>query len=86
MSRIKPDQIILLLVVLFISAMFLAMIRYFFMAIVLAAIFSALAAPINNRFIKWLRGSKSLSAAMTMFTMLVMLILPLALLIGAVLQ
>jgi predicted PurR-regulated permease PerM len=86
MNRIKPDQIILLLIVLFISAMFLAMIRYFFMAIVLAAIFSALAAPINNRFIKWLRGSKSLSAAMTMFTMLVMLILPLTLLIGAVLQ
>ena len=86
MNRIKLDQIILLVVVLFISSIFLAMIRYFIMAIVLAAIFSALAAPIFNCCMKWFRGSKSLSAAMTMITMFFMLILPLALLIGVVLQ
>ena len=84
MSRMKANQVILLLIVLCISAIFFAMIRYFLMAIVLAAIFSALAMPLFNRFERWLKGHKSLSAAMTMFTLLLIVFLPLLALLGVV--
>jgi predicted PurR-regulated permease PerM len=84
MNSIKANQLILLFIVLFISAIFFAMIRYFFMAVVLAAIFSALAMPVFNRFERWFRGQKSLSAAMTMSTLLLMVFLPMAALLGIV--
>lgn len=84
MKSIKVNQVILLLLLLFISAVFFAMIRYFLMAIVLAAIFSALAMPVFSLFEGWFRGRKSLSAAMTMFTLLLMVFLPLAALLGIV--
>ena len=84
MNRIKANQVILLLLLLFISAIFFAMIRYFLMVIFLAALFSALVMPVFNRFERWFRGSKSLSAAMTMLVMLLIVVLPLAALLGVV--
>ena len=78
MNSLKANQVILLLIVLFISAIFFAMIRYFLMVIVLAAIFSALAMPVFNQFDRWFRGRKSMSAAMTMVTLLLIVIIPLA--------
>jgi len=84
MKSIKANQVILLLLLLFISAIFFAMIRYFLMAIVMAAIFSALAMPVFNRFEGWFRGRKSLSAAMTMFSLLLMVFFPMAALLGIV--
>lgn len=84
MNSIKANRIILLLFVLFISAIFFAMIRYFLLAIFLAAIFSALAMPVFNRFESWFRGRKSLSASMTMLTLLLMVFFPLAALLGIV--
>lgn len=84
MNSIKANQLILLFIVLFISAIFFAMIRYFFMAVVLAAIFSALAMPVFNRFDRWFRGRKSMSAAMTMSTLFLMVFLPMAALLGIV--
>jgi len=86
MNSIKANQVILLLIVLFISAIFFAMIRYFLMVIVLAAIFSALAMPVFNRFDRWFKGRKSLSAAMTMFTLFLIVIIPLAVLLGIVVE
>ncbi|TLU82253.1 MAG: AI-2E family transporter [Chlorobium sp.] len=86
MNIIRANKVIILLVVLFISAIFLAMIRYFFLAIFLAAIFSALAAPIFHRFSCWFKEKKSLSAALTMLTLLVIVFLPLAFLLGIVAQ
>ena len=83
-QSIKANQVILLLIVLFISAIFFAMIQYFLMVIVLSAIFSALAMPVFNQFDRWFRGRKSLSAAMTMFTLLLIVFLPLAVLLGIV--
>ena len=62
------------------------MIRYFLMVIVLAAIFSALAMPVFNQFDRWFRGRKSLSAAMTMFTLFLIVIIPLAVLLGIVVE
>ncbi len=86
MNSIKANQVILLLIVLFISSIFFAMIQYFLMVIVLAAIFSALAMPVFNRFDRWFKGRKSLSAAMTMVTLLLIVIVPLAVLLGIVVE
>jgi predicted PurR-regulated permease PerM len=84
MNSIKANQVILLLLALFISAIFFAMLRFFLMVIFLAAIFSALAMPVFNRFNSWFKGHKSLSAAITMFTMLLMVFLPMLALFGVV--
>ncbi|NTU96993.1 MAG: AI-2E family transporter [Chlorobiaceae bacterium] len=84
MNNLKANQIIILFFVLFISAIFFAMIRYFLMAIFLAAIFSALAMPVFNRFERWLRGKKNLSAGLTMFTLLLIVVLPLGAVLGIV--
>jgi predicted PurR-regulated permease PerM len=84
MNSIKANQAILLVLLLVISVTFVAMIRYFLMAIVLAALFSALAMPIFNRFERWFKGRKSLSASMTIFTLLLIVFLPLAALLGVV--
>ncbi len=78
MNSIKSNQLILLVLLLVISVTFVAMIRYFLMAIVLAALFSALAMPVFNRFERWFRGRKSLSASMTMLTLLLIVFLPFA--------
>jgi len=84
MNKISSNQGILLLLLLFISALFFVMIRYFIMAIFLAALFSALAMPVFSRFERWFRGAKSVSAAMTMLTLLLIVVLPLATLLGVV--
>ena len=84
MNSTKIHRLILLFLLLFISAIFFAMIRYFFMAIVLAALFSALAMPVFNRFERWFRGRKSLSASMTIVTLLLIVFLPFAALLGIV--
>ncbi|MEI6847499.1 MAG: AI-2E family transporter [Chlorobiaceae bacterium] len=86
MNSIKSNQVIILLIALIISALFVVMIRYFLMTIFLAAIFSALAIPIFNRFSCWFRNKKSLNAALTMLTLVFMVFLPLALLIVIVIQ
>ncbi|NTV98975.1 MAG: AI-2E family transporter [Chlorobiaceae bacterium] len=84
MNHFKANQIIILFFVLFISAIFFAMIRFFLMAIFLAAIFSALAMPVFNRFERWLKGKKNLSAGLTMFTLFLIVVLPLGAVLGIV--
>ena len=59
MKSIKANRVILLILLLSISAIFIAMIRYFLMAIVLAALFSALSMPVFNRFERGSRGIKA---------------------------
>ena len=76
MQSYTVNQRILLVLLLVISAVFFAMIRYFIMVIILAAIFSALAMPVFNRFEGWSKGRKNLSAAMTMVTMVFIVVLP----------
>ena len=84
MNSIKTNRVILLLLLLVISAIFIAMIRYFLMTIVLAALFSALSMPVFTRFERLLKGHKSLSATMTIGTLLLMVFLPLAALLVVV--
>ncbi len=84
MKSIKANRVILLILLLSISAIFIAMIRYFLMAIVLAALFSALSMPVFNRFERWFKGHKSLSASMTISTLLLIVFLPLVVLLVVV--
>ena len=78
------NQWALLLVVLFISAIFLAMIRSFLMAIFLAGIFSALARPLYLRLNAWLRGRRSLASLTTIIMILLLVLIPFLVLLGIV--
>ena len=59
MNRDLIHPSFLLLLVFFISAVFLVMIKSFLMAILLAGIFSALAYPLYQRLNKWLKGRRA---------------------------
>ena len=84
MTNIKANQVILILLLIFISAIFFAMIRYFILAIFLAALFAALLMPIFIHIERWCRGRKNISAVLTMATMLLIVVLPLVMLLGVV--
>jgi len=75
---------VLLLLVFFISALFLSMIRQFLMAIFLAGIFSALLFPLYSRFVKWFRGRCRLASITTIFLIVFVILIPLAGLLGIV--
>jgi len=74
----------LLLVVLFISALFLAMIRQFLMAIMLAGIFSAMAHPMYRRLVDRLRGRRHLASIITIVFVVCTVLIPLGGLVGIV--
>jgi predicted PurR-regulated permease PerM len=78
------NKSVLILLVIFISAIFLSMIRTFLMAIFLAGIFSALARPLYNRFERWFRGRRALASLCTLFLIVTIVILPLGALMGVV--
>jgi predicted PurR-regulated permease PerM len=80
----KVNKFVVVLLVVFISAVFLAMIRSFLMAIFLAGLFSALARP----FYKWLevslKGRRSVASVLTLLLIIFLVLLPLAILTGVV--
>ena len=78
------NKSVLLLLVIFISAIFLSMIRSFLMAIFLAGIFSALARPLFKRFERWYGGRRALASLSTLMLIVIVVILPLAALAGIV--
>ncbi len=84
MKRLELNNIILLLVVLLISAIFLSMIHSFLMVILIAAIFSGLAMPIYRRFERWFGGRSSFSAALTLVVISCIIIFPLLTILGIV--
>ena len=74
----------LLILVVFISFLFLKMIRSFLMALLFAGIFASLAQPLYRRMVKWLRGRRR-AAALAVLTLVVLLVLvPLVGLLGLV--
>jgi predicted PurR-regulated permease PerM len=83
MSQENFNKAFVLLLLLFISAVFLAMIRPFLMTIIMAGIFSALARPLYRRLECWL-GGRRLAAAITLVLIIFVVLLPLAGLLGAV--
>lgn len=84
MQKTILNNIILLVFVLVISAIFVSMVYSFLMVILLAAIFSGLAMPLYRWFENLFRGKKNLSSAMTLLTIAVILIFPLLALLGIV--
>jgi predicted PurR-regulated permease PerM len=84
MDRDLVNKGVLLLLVIFISAIFLSMIRSFLMAIFLAGLFSALAHPLYLRFERRLNGRKSLASLGTLLLITCFILLPLAGLMGIV--
>jgi predicted PurR-regulated permease PerM len=80
----RVNRLVVVLLVVFISSIFLSMIQSFLMAIFLAGIFSALARPIYHWFDKLLNGRRSLAAVLTLLLIVIVVLLPLALLTGVV--
>jgi predicted PurR-regulated permease PerM len=84
MNRDTVNKSVLLLLVVFISAIFLSMIRSFLMAIFLAGIFSALARPLYKRFERWYGGRRAPASLSTLILIVIVVILPLGTLMGIV--
>lgn len=78
------NKVVLLLLVAFISAVFLAMVRHFLMAVLLAGIFSGLARPVYRRIDGWLGHRPNLASAVTLLLLVLLVLLPLAALLGIV--
>ena len=74
----------LLLLTLAISVVFLAMIGDFIMALLLAGLSAALAHPLYRRLLRWSRGRRQLAAGLTLLIALLVVLGPLATLIGIV--
>jgi predicted PurR-regulated permease PerM len=84
MNKESINKWVLLLLVFFISALFLSMISQFLMAIFLAGIFSALSYPLYRRFEKWFKGRRSLASIATLLLIVFVVVLPLGGLLGIV--
>ncbi|MEJ2641170.1 MAG: AI-2E family transporter [Desulfosarcinaceae bacterium] len=84
MQREIVNKSVLLLVVLFISAIFLSMIRSFLMAIFLAGLFAALVHPIYRRLERLFKGHCSLASLTTLLLVIFFVLLPLAGFMGIV--
>jgi len=84
MKKETVNKSVLMLLVLFISALFLSMIRNFLMAIFLAGIFSALSYPMYKRFTGWFGGRRAPASGLTIIIILFVILLPLGGLFGIV--
>ncbi len=82
MNKEAINKWVLLLLVFFISALFLSMISQFLMAIFLAGIFSALSYPLYRRFERWFNGRRSLASITTLLIIVFVVLLPLGGLLG----
>ena len=79
-DRFRRAFVLLLLV--FISAMFITMIRQFLMTILLAAIFSGLAQPLYKRLVGAFRGRRALASITCLLIILVVIVWPLLFFLG----
>jgi len=84
MKQETVSKAVLVLMVLFISALFLSMIRSFFMALFLAGLFSAMLHPVYRRFLRGFRGRRSPAALLSLTLLILFVLLPLAGLMGIV--
>jgi predicted PurR-regulated permease PerM len=83
MTETRFRQAFLLLLVIAISAAFIAMIRAFLLTILLAAIFAGLSYPVYRWLLGRLRGQAALAAIATLLLLLVVVIAPLLAVLGA---
>jgi predicted PurR-regulated permease PerM len=84
MKQESFNKAFVLLLLLFISAVFLAMIWQFLMTLIMAGIFSALFHPLYRRLRRAFGGRSSLAAGTTLFLIVFLVLLPLAGFLGLV--
>lgn len=84
MNRDLIHPAFLLILIFFISSLFLVMIKSFLMAILLAGIFSALAHPIYKKLTIWFKGRKAAASGVTILIIVIIILLPLSGLLGIV--
>jgi predicted PurR-regulated permease PerM len=84
MKSAAVNKLTLLLLILLISAVFLAMVRHFLMAILLAGIFSGLARPVHRRLERLLGHRPALASAATLLFLILVVLIPLGALLGIV--
>lgn len=84
MQRNTVNNLVLLILVFMISALFLSMIRHFLMAILLAGIFSAMAQPAFSKITRLLGGRPKMSALSTLILFCVVVLVPLSGLVGII--
>jgi predicted PurR-regulated permease PerM len=70
-------RVTVLLLVALVTFAFFAMIRGFFMAIVMAAIFSGLLYPIYRRFVRWFSGRQTVASLITVLLFILIVLIPL---------
>jgi len=84
MNKELVNKWTLLIVVFLISVVFLAMIRQFLMAIILAGIFSALSYPMYRKFKIGFGGRRMLASAITIILIIFVVLVPLSGLLGII--
>jgi predicted PurR-regulated permease PerM len=80
----RAGKLVLLILAVTISLVFLAMIRTFIVALLLAGVFSAMTHPIHKRLEAQLRGRSRTAAVLTILLVVLVLIIPLAAFAGIV--
>jgi len=84
MNSDRVNNFVVVLLVVFISAVFLSMIRSFLMAIFLAGIFAALSRPVYHWLEEKLKGRRSLASGLTLILIIFVVVVPLGVLTGVV--
>ena len=84
MQRHTVNNLVLMILVFIISALFLSMIREFLMAILLAGIFSAMAQPAFRKIVRLLGGRLNVSSLLTLMLFSLVVLLPLTGLLGII--
>ncbi|HOX26965.1 MAG TPA: AI-2E family transporter [Candidatus Krumholzibacteria bacterium] len=84
MSRETVNRIVLLALVIFISVMFVRMVKGFLLALLMAAILAGLLNRLYDRLTRVFRGRKALAAVTTEVLLVLLILIPLAGLVGLV--
>jgi predicted PurR-regulated permease PerM len=84
MNTSQTSKLVLLALVLAISAVFVAMIGKFLMAVLLAGIFASLMQPLHRRLTRAFKGREGAASLVTLLIIVLVIILPLAGLLGVV--
>ena len=84
MQRHTINNLVLMILVFIISALFLSMIREFLMAILLAGIFSSMAQPAFRKIVRLLGGRLNVSSLLTLMLFSLVVLLPLTGLLGII--
>jgi len=84
MDKRRFSRIFLILLLVLITGFFLAMIRAFLLTLLLAAILAGLSSPLYRRLLRVCRGRRSLASALTLLLLALLVLVPLALILGIV--